>query len=143
MQGESYVGLFCRRNDSLKVVGNVVPHLIQRVGCLAGERRKVFDAVVVEVHQAGSAAAGDDLVALDYAVGVKVVLHHRQTLSAGDLDCADDGFDIFVATGFTEANSIGQFEHDVPQFQPRLSGTVDVSFQGGVGPGFDPACAKP
>jgi hypothetical protein len=97
MQCESYVCLFSSRYDGFEVVGYVLPHLIQRVDCLARKRRQVFDAVVVEIVQPRPTTTGNNFVSLDVTVGVEVVLHNGKTLTAGNLNRLDDGLDIFVA----------------------------------------------
>ena len=90
MQGEAHVGLLGDGDDGLEEAPGAFELLRPRVRADAFPRRQVLRQRVVVGGVAGAGAAFFELVALDEAMRVEVVLDHRQPELSGDLDRIDD-----------------------------------------------------
>ena len=77
MQRQTHAGLLRLWNDGLEEVGDVGPHLVERVGSLLGQGGQVLHSLVVEAGPTGASPASFFEVAFHGAVRVPVVFDDR------------------------------------------------------------------
>src|SRR5579862_1417340 len=125
MKRQPHIRLFRLGNDGLQKIGDVRPHLVERVRSLIREWGKVLHSVVVHPGQSGAAPAHLLVVAFHGAVGVEVVLHNGQTNFARGLDRLPHLFDLFISTGFAIERLRKPGDHQIAQRNPALLELVD------------------
>ena len=99
MERQAHAGFLGHRDHGLQEVGDVGPHLIERVRAFVGKRRQVLHSLVVEAGVARAGAPGLLVIAFHGAMRVPVVFDDRQPgLARGD-DRLLHLLDLFVASG--------------------------------------------
>ena len=117
VQRQPHARLLRLRHHRLQEVGDVRPHLVERVRALVRERRQVLHPLVVEAGPAGAGAAGLLEVAFHRAVRVPVVFDHRQADLARGPDRLDHLLDVLVLAGPVVDRVVEARDHQVRQRQ--------------------------
>src|SRR5262249_28343525 len=101
MQRKTHATLFGNWNDRFQEIGDVAPHLIERMHTFFRQWRQVFNSIDIEPSQSGSTPAIDFVVAFYGAMRIEVVLNRWHPNLPGSTDRILKEFDLFIPAGAT------------------------------------------